>query len=72
MAATVISVETVRASCLRITWQWVDVDGVVYGPQVSHVPLGTDAQAYADTQEISAMAALAAAEINANLEEIVA
>ena len=68
--ATVLSVETVRASCLRITWQWVDGDGIIYGPNVSHAPLGTNTQAYADAREQDDIAALAQSEINANLEEI--
>ena len=70
--ATVISVETVRASCLRITWQWVDGDGLVHGPFVAHQPLGTVAQTFADAQEQSDIAGLAASEIAANLEEIAA
>lgn len=68
--ATVLSVETVRASNLRITWQWVDSDGIIHGPSVSHAPLGTVAQAYADAREQDDIAALAQSEINANLEEL--
>ena len=68
--ATVLSVETVRASCLRITWQWTDGGGIVHGPNVTHTPLGTNVQAFVDALEQDDIASLVAAEIAANLEEI--
>lgn len=68
--ATVLSVETVRATSKRVTWQWVDAFGTVYGPQVNHIPVGDDAQAFANAKEAEQLAAIAQAELDANMNEI--
>lgn len=68
--ATVISVEAVRASSLRVTWQWVDVGGLVHGPNVTHIAVGSDAQAWADAAEAADIVSQTELEIAQNLEEI--
>ena len=68
--ATVLSTETVRASSQRVTWQWVDAFGTVYGPHVDHIPVGASAQDFANAREVSDLASLAQAEIDANMGEI--
>lgn len=68
--ALVLSSEMARNSCLRVTWQWTDGQGVVHGPFVAHAALGTDPQVFANAMEQVDLAALASAEIASNLEEI--
>ena len=68
--ATVLSVTTVRNACQRVTWQWVDAFGTIYGPQVDHIAEGLDAQDFADAREVSDLASLAEAELHANIGEI--
>lgn len=68
--ASILSQEIVRGGRIRVVWQWTDVNGKVFGPNVSHIPAGSDVQAFANAAEAENLAALAAAEADANLNDI--
>ena len=68
--ATIISTETVRAGSQRVTWQWKDGNGLVHGPNVSHIPEDADAQSWADAAEQADIAAIAASVIAQAAQEV--
>lgn len=60
---------TIHAGVLRIIYQHTDDLGVVYGPSVTHAPIGTDTTQLMESYKASMIASLAAAEITANVNQ---